>query len=336
MADWFETRFKEPVDSDALDPAFAERMRALVVEEWHAEAAQYGAHERTEVNDLESGIIMIDTEERAAVTETGSRRRRSPGMWLIAAAAVVTLAVVGALLVSDGDDEGKQLGTAATTAPTQATNRTVPPDASPRAVPESTEFDPLEPGTYFIDPDGDPITPLRVVFDIHADGWTTWLGTVKFGGGGHVVLTVTTISNLVEDGCRNQVPANPAVGPSVDDLATALSQLAPFKVTSPPTDITVLGYRGKHVELTVPDLAVSGEAFTDCFDRELHSWFSPIHDDGRNSFYGYNAEPGRTEEFFILDVEGTRLVLSINKSPASPPEDVAEVEAIFDSIRIEP
>ena len=44
----------------------------------------------------------------------------------------------------------------------------------------------------------------------------------------------------------------------------------------------------------------------------------------------------RFEEFWILDVDGTRLVIETNHSPASPPEDVAEMRAILDSIRIEP
>ena len=51
-------------------------------------------------------------------------------------------------------------------------------------------------------------------------------------------------------------------------------------------------------------------------------------------FHGYNAEP--IEESWILDVEGTRLLIETNWSPASPAEDVAEMRAILDSIRIEP
>ena len=32
-------------------------------------------------------------------------------------------------------------------------------------------FAPLEPGTYFIDPDADPSTPLRVVYEVAEEGW---------------------------------------------------------------------------------------------------------------------------------------------------------------------
>ena len=61
-------------------------------------------------------------------------------------------------------------------------------------------FEPLGPigaGTYFIDPDGDPSTPLRVVYDIPADGWSIWIGGAKFSDAGHVGFSITTVANLV-------------------------------------------------------------------------------------------------------------------------------------------
>src|SRR5512138_1731269 len=36
---------------------------------------------------------------------------------------------------------------------------------------ELGNFSPLEPGAYVIDPDGDPSTPLRVVYEIPVEGW---------------------------------------------------------------------------------------------------------------------------------------------------------------------
>jgi hypothetical protein len=127
----------------------------------------------------------------------------------------------------------------------------------------------------------------------------------------------------------------------VDDLATALSNLAPFRVTSPPKDVTIYGYRGKHLELTVPDLPVEGQgddrSFAQCVGGNLKSWVAAIDaaEEG-DAFYGYNAEPGRTEEFWILDVEGTRLMIEANWSPDSPRKDVSEMRAILDTIQIEP
>ena len=227
---------------------------------------------------------------------------------------------------------------------TTATFPTAPsePTASPtiQDIMELEPFAPLEPGTYFIDPDGDPSTPLRVVYEVPAGGWSMWIGAAKFADDGHVGVSITTVTNLVRHGCRDHSWADPPVGSSVDDLATALTDLAPFRVTSPPKDVTIYGYSGKHLELTVPDLPVKGQGddrrFTECEEGTLKSWvaFIDTAEEG-DAFYGYSG-PGHTEEFWILDIEGTRLMIEANWSPNSPPEDMAEMRAILDSIRIEP
>jgi hypothetical protein len=198
---------------------------------------------------------------------------------------------------------------------------------------------PIEPGTYFIDPDLDPSTPLRVVYEV-PEGWSSWIGAAKFADDGHVGVSITTVTNLVRHGCRDHSWADPPVGPSVDDLATALADLTPFRVTSPPKDVTIYGYSGKYLELTVPDLPVKGERddrrFTGCIDGNLKSWVAAIDaaEEG-DAFYGYTG-PGYREEFWILEVEGTRLMIAAERSPGSPPEDLAELRAILDTIRIEP
>jgi hypothetical protein len=65
--------------------------------------------------------------------------------------------------------------------------------------------------------------------------------------------------------------------------------------------------------------------------------FSPFIDTAEegDAFYGYTG-PGYREDFWILDVDGTRLVVASERSPGSPRKDVAELSAILDSIRIEP
>jgi hypothetical protein len=197
-------------------------------------------------------------------------------------------------------------------------------------------FSELEPGTYFIDPDLDPDTSLLVVFETPAEGWLAWTGAAKFSEVGHVGVSITDVSNLVSHGCRDHSWADPPVGPSVDDLATALADLAPFRVTSPPKDVSVYGYDGTYLELTVPKLPVDGAGnFTGCEDRSLMSWVAPFDTPPDDAFYGYTG-PGYTEEFWILDVDGSRLMIAAERSSGSPPKDLAELSAIMDSIRIEP
>jgi hypothetical protein len=243
---------------------------------------------------------------------------------------------LAALLVLGACSSGPE----ATDAP--APSSVAPSDAAPTVqdVMELEDFAPLEPGTYFIDPDLDPTTPLRVLYEVPVEGWSMWIGAGKSTDDGHVRVSITTVVNLVRHGCRDHSWADPPVGPSVNDLATALANLAPFRVTSPPKDVTINGYSGKHLELTVPDLPVEGEGddrrFTKCLGGNLKSWVAAIDaaEEG-DAFYGYTG-PGFREEFWILDVEGTRLMIVAGRSPGLPPEDLAEMRAILDSIRIEP
>jgi hypothetical protein len=199
-------------------------------------------------------------------------------------------------------------------------------------------FTDLEPGTYFIDPDLDPSTPMRVTFEIPVEGWQSWIGAVRFSDAGHASVSITTVANLVTHGCRDHSWADPPVGPTVDDLATALTELAPFEVTSPPEEVTAFGYPGVHVELTVPpsqSLSDDGN-FIGCDEGTLKSWVAAIDADSPgDAFYGYTG-PGYVEELWVLDVEGTRLLIATGRSADTPPEHLDELGAIVDHIRIEP
>ena len=232
----------------------------------------------------------------------------------------------------------------ATSNPAPTPTLTAEPTPSPTpAAQDIWSFEPLgpiEPGTYFIDPDLDPFTPLRVAYEIPAQGWSQWVAGAKFNEAGVVGVSITTVVNLVRDGCRDHSWAHPPVGPNVDDLAVALASLVPFQVTSRPTDVTIYGYSGKHLELTVPELPVDGKGehghFTGCTDGDLKSWVAPFDTaEPGDAYYGYTG-PGYREEFWILDVEGTRLMIASEQSLGSSSGDVAERDAILDSIRIEP
>ena len=249
--------------------------------------------------------------------------------------------VVGLGIVLAGCPAATPAGTAAPTpTPTLIPS---PSESSDPSIQDIMALPPLapglEPGTYFIDPDGDASTPLRVTYEIAADGWSQWIGAAKFSEVGHTGLSITTVTNLVGDGCLDHLRADPPIGPSVDDLATALTDLSPFEVTSPPTDVTIYGYSGKHLVWTVPDLPVEGEPgdqrFTGCQGRQLMSWVAFIDTVNGDGFYGYTG-PGYIEEFWILDVDGTRLMIAAETSPDSPLQDIAERDAILDSIQIQP
>ena len=90
------------------------------------------------------------------------------------------------------------------------------------------------------------------------------------------------------------------------------------------------GYSGKHLAWTVPDIA-----FDHCDAGDVRSWIAPMDTAEKgDAFYGYTG-PGFTEDFWILDVDGTRLMIASERSAGSPSKDLAEQAALLDSIRIE-
>ena len=246
---------------------------------------------------------MLETEDRPTGPDPTSRRR-SPGRWLLVAAAAAVVAVGGTLLVAaGGDDENDQVDPATST----------PTTAPAQDIMELEGFSALEPGLYSVDPDGDDTTPLRVTYQVAAEGWRPVVrrGRSSTDDDGH---TVVEHHHGDEPGHATPVsgrhPARPARGP---DRRRPRDRADPARAvrgdrTADRRD--ALRLPGKHLELTVPDLPVTGAGslrqFADCLDGNLHSWIAP---NNGVSFYGYTGEPGETEEFWILDVEGTRLVL---------------------------
>jgi hypothetical protein len=243
------------------------------------------------------------------------------------------LVALAALMVSGACSSGADTTTSGPTS-SDGSNTT----SAARDVMDLGDFGSLTPGLYFVDPDLEPSTPLRVVYEVADDGRSSWIGAAKFAGPEHVGVSISTISNVVRHGCSDHSWSDPPVGSSVEDLAAALADLAPFVVTSPPEEVSAYGHRGMHLELTVPDLPVEGAAddrsFTGCTDGQLKSWVAAIDTEPGDAYYGYTG-PGYVEEIWILDVEGTRVMIAAEQSPESPPSHVEEMRSILASIRIE-
>ncbi len=256
---------------------------------------------------------------------------RSPTLLVLALALTLTAcSTVGASTSAPASPSSPSPTAGVTTAPSvraTASPTAVPAPTYPANVMDVPAFSPLEVETYFVEPVG---TDIQVSYTIPAEGWNSWFGALKSDGS----LSILNVTNVVQDGCTGHVAADPPVGPTVEDMATALAALSPFVLTKPPSDVTVDGFSGKHLELTVPDLAVrvTGDdtAFTDCTDGELTSWIGkPLG----YAFYGY-SQPGQVEEIWLLDVDGTRLMIQTLNSPEWSEDDIAELRSIFDSIDI--
>jgi len=230
--------------------------------------------------------------------------------------------VIAALVV------GMLAGCAGAAAPTPipTANPTAAPTASPTPSPTASPVElpvegDLEAGTYTGVYEGH-----RFTFNVPASGWATIAETgccVMFQGEdevGAIIFLGGDFTSLYEDACESQ-GSEFEPGPSVDDLASALSSLAGFE-SSGPTDVTVNRWEGKRVALTVPaDVDVRSP---DC-DQARYSLSS-----GR----WYQAA-SQTDDMWILDVDGQRQVLTFSTAPNTPAHVVEQLEQIRDSIVIE-
>jgi hypothetical protein len=196
---------------------------------------------------------------------------------------------------------------------------------SPRANPLPV-YGPIDPGTYFV-PRG-PYAVVRFTFTMPA-GWISQNIARTFSkhpdepnevGFGPFVLT-----QIYSDACRGDGVLID-VGPTVDELADALLA-QPGPAASGPVDIMLGGYPGKRIDMTVPadlDLAT-------CRMDGLQIWL-----DAATGKYQVLAGNGALS-VFIVDVNGERLVITTQyRVDASSAEDIAEMAAIIQSIRIEP
>ncbi len=198
-----------------------------------------------------------------------------------------------------------------------------PSPTAPRAAADFPEFPgpprPIEAGTYHLGPE----FPVAVSFVVPA-GWQSCTNNARLlcldGGVGEI--TVDIVNNVVADPCKTTL-LEPSVGPTVEDLVTAISSL-PWSAVTPPTEVTVDGIRGKEFEVTAPvGSACAGDAFA--------VWVATTN--GRV----HEVFPGDRNWLRILDVQGTRVVIAGSYRPGiTSSEDLAEINAIIDSVRIEP
>lgn len=203
------------------------------------------------------------------------------------------------------------------------------PSPSPQPYPTSGL---VAPGTYLVRPPDAPAYTVTMPADWQAGG-----EPVKNDGTpASLALMTWRVGNVSADPCQwvgNLL--NPPVGPTVDDLATALAN-QPRRSATTPMDVSLGGYSGKYLELTVPidlDFATCsqdpGQGPTS--PHFFVSWVGLTTDETM----GF-ARPGSHDRIWILDVNGVRLLLDAVDFPAATAQDRGELQSIIDSIHIEP
>ncbi|HEV8282317.1 MAG TPA: hypothetical protein VGQ02_10680 [Candidatus Limnocylindrales bacterium] len=259
------------------------------------------------------------------------RQMNIPIRVAVAVAAVVVVAVAGIYVLPRTGGVG---GPSPSPTPT--------PSPAPSASPMALRHDALPAGTYLVNPSSDPTwtacpqpttlgcsdpdaaDTIRFTMTV-PEGWAgvgysaIWLASEQAAPPGGASVGFHRGNWLHSDPCRPDA-ALPAtkVGPTVDDFANALADHPLLEVTTP-VDVVLAGYSGKYVDLQVPS-DISG-----C-PTSYFPWEPGIYAQG----------PSQRWHLWILDVNGVRVVVQSTDYAGTSPQRRAELQAIVNSIRIEP
>ena len=241
----------------------------------------------------------------------------------IAAAAVLVIAVIGVnLLPGQGPGVGQ--------APGPSPTATASPSPSPVALRLPFSGD-LGAGTYYIE-DRSITNAERFTFTV-PDGWTTDSDTQirkHAEEPGEVWLTPWVLTHIFSDACQWEDTRQSLLdaGETVDELVSLLVDQE-GRQASAPTEVMLGGFPATRIELTVPaDLDTAT-----CTNGNLRYW--PGAGPDMSSGLCCNP-PGNTDVLYVVDVDGNRLVVVARHYPDSSMEDRAELQAIVDSIEIDP
>jgi hypothetical protein len=181
--------------------------------------------------------------------------------------------------------------------------------------------EPLPAGTYLVD----PLLPMDVRVEV-PDDWSASGNWVVIGPKGNqapdgMAIRFYTAPSLYLHPLAPDDGLLPAAGPSAEDLVTAMVEHPDWPTTGP-TAITVDGYAGQVVHLTLP------EGTTDSTPFYLFG------DESGGQIWGWAA--GQVHDLYVVDVDGERLIIDAFHYPGTSEEDLAAQTMVIDSIQLAP
>jgi len=243
-------------------------------------------------------------------------------------AAIVVAVVVGVRLLGPAPTGPGAVTTApptATPSPSVATPSPTPSVASPSAVAG------LPSGSFQLWTDQIPVSVT-----IQDPGWEGDAGSGILqkgpqgadppGGAGMIIFPDSDRWYVPADPCRWSTTWPDAGSATVDELVAALAAQA-SRNPSAPGDIAIDGHAGKSITLHVPDDATFGG----CDAGKFCTLGDPVRSP-TDSCYRYHQGPGQIDEMWIVDVNGTPVVVDWTYYAGTSPETVAELRAIVESM----
>jgi hypothetical protein len=241
----------------------------------------------------------MQTDSRVMAEDGGKKRLRGPMVGLAAAVAVL---IAGSIFLLTNDDPPVT---------------TPAPNATP--IPPSFGDSLLAPGAYFVDTDGDEASTPRGTFVIEGSGWNNVpSGVKKDSAETFVALMVVEVDEVWSSVCEPTTSV--AAGTTAADLANQFANIG-LTVREAMAPVNAFGHNGYHLV---------GEVPAGCGSEVKPAWSGPVFD---HRWY----DPTEVVEYWFLDVEGTPVMIEASWAPgSSPEEDIAELEAMVDTLVITP
>jgi hypothetical protein len=258
-------------------------------------------------------VIDLETPRQAPEGQQTPKRLALAGL-LVAAAAVVAI-----LLVAIRNEEPA--------APVDQPSTTITVPGTPRAL-FGTPDEEFAPGTYFLDEvDGSPTPKISVTLD---EGWSNSSDGWSIGKEGTGNVSFSRPDRVFADACHATEGFHPGPVTSLDGLVAALDEQGGWAEVTDPRDITVDHYVGKTFQRTAP------AGFSDC-NRDASARFKSWENDLPDGDLGWSFyEPDEVETLRVLDVDGTIIIVNTRLKPDHQASAQAELDAVLNSISIEP
>jgi hypothetical protein len=267
-------------------------------------------------------VALVDHEHTWTQPES---RRRWPVI-AFAAAAIVAVVVGGLVIATRTDDPTGE----------------IPADQPTPVAPSTTLAPRRETGEF----EGGG----RAVTYTVPDGWESlvanWnigdidIGVIKRDPAIGVMFVNAEDHFYTQTSCPSAL-ADGAVGPTFDDLVSAWATVPGVEASAAP-DVTIDGFDAKHFEFSVPDYNATNSCvgmYFRCANQGDPA--RPVGWQCANLLQTVwlDGPPGRVpnqhREFWVLDVEGTRLMVVAWSPPNSSQQDRAALDEIVASIQID-
>jgi hypothetical protein len=280
------------------------------------------SHLQVDAARLESDAHLVPLKEIVGSLDSPTSESRNRRRMVMAAAAVVAIIGVAAIAINSmNSDDDLELAPA------------VAPTVAPRR--ETGVSEPRGQRVTYTVPDGWENTGYGVIKGDPAIGMTVDSANDNV----HTSYCVAPGANTPSGGLRPRAKresVGPPVGPTIDDLASALANLPGVDATAA-RDVTIDGFDGKQIEFTVPDYDAGdcNGIFGFCAYGEEIWCESLLRDKDFPSDVSYQPLPNQHLKIWILDVDGIRHIIMAGSFADTSQQDRAALDEIVASVQFD-